>query len=71
MSVIKRGDYFLMPLAGPRKDRLIQAVRPWLHGPQWYVVNAVGMRGETIVLLSSCRRCGPKLAKAIIRTARR
>lgn len=70
MSPIKKGDWFIAPFKGRRIDLLEQAVKPWPWEPHWTVRNWKGEETSGI-LLSSCRRIGPLLAKRIIAAERK
>lgn len=63
---IKRGDYFLLPFAGKRRDLLVRAERPHRLTGHWTVSTARGR--TTLVLLSSCRRCPPSEVRRIMRS---
>ncbi len=62
----KRGDYFLLPFTGPKRDLLVQAQQEY-GGWQWWVTYpAYPQRPFSCVLLSSCQRCTPSRAAAIL-----
>lgn len=63
----KLGDYFLLPYSGKRRDLIIKVVRPLYYG-QWFCVSLKGQY-EFLVLVSSCERCPPYLAKRILKGA--
>lgn len=63
-----KGDFFLAPFAGKRRDLLMRLIRP-LPGfghNQWEYFN-YGTRTKQVALISSCHRCSPSLAKRILK----
>lgn len=64
---IQAGDYFLLPYAGPRRNRIVKAIQPHpVGGGQWYASNERGH--TTTVLLSGCQRISPSLVARICKT---
>lgn len=64
MAKIKQGDYFLLPFAGSRRSRLVKAIEEHKCSGHWYVEHTGGHKN--MVLLSSCKRCPPSLARRIL-----
>lgn len=66
MKDIQAGDYFLMPFKGKRRDLLVKAVQPHsaLGSGQWQACDVSGKTHS--LLLTSCRRCSPSLARRIL-----
>lgn len=67
MKPIKRGDYFLMPYNGPRRENLSRVVR--CFGSQCEVTYpGVPGLGSSLATLagSAARRCSPSLARRIL-----
>lgn len=61
---IQAGDYFLLPYAGKRRERIVKAIQPHpVGGDQWIVSNERGM--SSTVLLSSCKRIAPSVVQRI------
>lgn len=70
----RKGDYFLLPYAGPRCDLLVQLQRP--VNPRvsrsWYCHRPALADGiRYTVEPMGCHRCTPSRAKQIIASAKR
>ena len=64
---IKRGDYFLLPYAGSRRDNLIRVIRPWPKGSR-YDVLCITLGAESFAALdgTAAKRVPPSVAKRIL-----
>jgi hypothetical protein len=65
---IKKGDHFLLPYKGTRKELLFKVIGPMFCGHHHVYYYGSDHTGE--VLVSSCRRVSPSVVKRILKTYR-
>lgn len=59
---IKKGDYFLLPFVGKRRQLLVQVIRPRLYQHECRFVDG----GRAMFCLEACQRVGPAEANRIL-----